>query len=345
MSRPYWFSRPYVVDEQTACLVDADYEFLTINEGGDETADAIRQRRTSRIFINNSEWIAANGIGFLGAHADCITHLTVADFTIRDWSPISQLVSLTHLSVGSGLAEVKDIAFRNLPNLRTLGWGSTRVGAVPEATGLTELRLFRTKLDDLQELRTLSELTELSLLETSIKCLSGADTFENLRRLDVTRGQIKSLAPLAGSTLRELHLTLCSKLEDYEALPSMRRLERLTVDGCKKILPNIDLLGRIPNLKRLLLDNLGSVESLDFLRPGKALELVTWSGDVRIKDGQMGVLLKLPSLKHVEFPDRRHHSHRWIEIVRELEKRSGLRFAQGRFQRIEDLVPEDSDAH
>lgn len=342
----WWLLRPIKADKNLGRFVDADYEVLHIKKGSRSTVDAIRTRGIRHVSIDPSDWIARHGLHFLSELSESIVDLSVHHSAqIEDWSPISSLTSLRALSVGSGLSAVDGIALQKLTNLRTLGWGSTRVGAVSRATGLTQLNLFKTKLAHLEDLRDLTNLVELALIETNVKSLSGVERLTNLRRLDVTAGQLKSLAPLQGTSVQELHLNLCSKLVDYTALPEMKRLEHLTLHSCKKVLPSIDVLGKIPNLRRLHLEKLGTIESLEFLRPSKSLELLTWLGDVRIKDGQMGLLLELPSLKHVEFPDRRHHSHRWIEIVRELEKRTGLRFAQGRFQRIKDLVREDSDAH
>ncbi len=127
--------------------------------------------------------------------------------------------------------------------------------------------------------------------------VAGLPNLRALRLLD-NRGLSNLEALRAGQPpLHDLYIDTCRRINDLEPLRSQRELTGLAlING-----------GRVPTLAPLA--------DLPRLR-----ELWFYESTV-VEDGDMSVLLRMPSLERTSFAPRRHYTHRSADVERELQRR------------------------
>ena len=85
-------------------------------------------------------------------------------------------------------------------------------------------------------------------------------------------------------------------------------MEELWLVGSRKI-SSLEGLKNNLELRKLIIENLGDIESLSPLKNLLKLEMVIFLGSTNIVDGDLSVLNDLPLLKNVGFKNRKHYSH------------------------------------
>ncbi|MEM7262109.1 MAG: hypothetical protein AAF488_08970 [Planctomycetota bacterium] len=143
----------------------------------------------------------------------------------------------------------------------------------------------------------------------------------HLERLDLSSRDLGALTGLeACSQLKSLDLLGRPALTSIEALQNLPALEVISIDGSKE-LKDLTPLARCQKLRRLVLENCGSIESLSFLEPLEELTHLFFLGDTTIDDGDLSAATRLPQLKELRFRDRPSYSHSYEELERMLKNR------------------------
>ncbi|MEK7084123.1 MAG: hypothetical protein AAB932_02740, partial [Patescibacteria group bacterium] len=130
----------------------------------------------------------------------------------------------------------------------------------------------------------------------------------NLEQLWVSVSPIRSLKGLSSlHKLHELTLAHCGSLESLAGLETLDTLEILDIETCRKI-TTIDELFRLTSLKRLCLNNMGIIDSLQPIALLPHLEELFFIESTRIKDGDIQQIHRIPRLCRVSFQNRKQYN-------------------------------------
>ena len=196
-------------------------------------------------------WHRSAGALDLLQDLDQLQRLHVINRTSQDLAPIAQLHNLRILSVDSTTTFAVDATNWPLLEELSVAWGRGLRG-LEAAQNLKTLRVSYWKDRDLTLLKLVPQLQELWL----------------------TMGSVYSLYGIAACTsLAKLSLAYLTKLDDFEPIRTLKNLEWLSIDACKRF-TNVKPLAALPQLKSLSLDNLGRIDSLTQLASCKRLKNV-----------------------------------------------------------------------
>lgn len=215
--------------------------------------------------------------------------LDIIDLPIEDLSSVSELHSLTHLSLQAQITGPVDFAaLEQLRQCHFTWWRGAR--------GIFEC----------------SSLEKLDIRSVKDAELAGLSQLQNLRTLTL-QGNIRSLESLSAlQKLEKLELIDCRNLEDLSALERLPNLRWLAIDGSKK-LRSLGPVGKAETLQVLDLSNIGAIPSLSFLASLKKLRALAFAGtNTSIEDGDLSILESLPDLSMLMFASRKHYSHRLL---------------------------------
>ena len=179
------------------------------------------------------------------------------------------------------------IEFPNIPSLKHCAiewWNGAK--SLLECSSLESLYIRGTKEKDFKFLQQLSLLKTLTIAQSSIHSLDGLERLTMLTKLElILLRTLSTFSQLSDcSNLEELSIYSCSKFNDVSVLPELTKLRRLT----------IEIRGNIPSIAPLI--SLPNLEHIDL------------GGSTIIDDGNLECLLKFPSLKFVNFRNRRHYN-------------------------------------
>jgi hypothetical protein len=205
----------------------------------------------------------------------------------HDYSFLTSLTQLKHLSIGISVKQLNAIDLSNQQELETLGinWRK-KITGLENCKRLSLLTLADFKEKDLQKIQGLKSLVELRIKTGAIENLSGADKLINLRSLNIGN---------------------CKKLQSIKAINHLPNLKALYLDVC----PNINDYGEVsylPNLDTLSLTDCGKVQSLKFVERYDALQKLSLLGNTVILDGDLVPAKRIKSLQH------KHYSHYNVKL-------------------------------
>lgn len=228
-----------------------------------------------------------------------ITRVAVAYSPSIRVSDLSHLKTLRSLTIADNKQPIDFSAFPDLEDL-SIDWHSKI--AFPEGSKVLKrlrLRNYKPKSKDLTEV----------------------PNYRNLRKLEVVRAPLHSLAGLGRfKKLKELQLYYLSKLERIADLDAYS-LEVLELDVCKKISDHAHVVN-FPKLRFLRLSDCGPVPSLKFLDRMPKLEDFSFV-NTNVLDGDMTPCFRL---KWAGFLNKKHYSHTSEEvkaIIAERQKKAG----------------------
>ena len=206
---------------------------------------------------------------------------------VKDITPLAQLAHLEHIGLDCDFTSAPDFTdfqflthcfFRWRPKAKTLL-------AVPS---LQHLNITGYPYRDLKPLAALSKLNDLKLASRKLETLYGIEQLSNLTLIDLFQcTALNSIAHLSGAN---------------------RNLHSIIFDTCKKI-DDIEVIETRADLVYLALNNCGPIQSLSPIRYCTQLEEIYFSDSTNILDGDLGVLLKIATLRSTSFANRRHYSH------------------------------------
>ncbi len=304
---------------------------IVITKWSPDLARALAETRSAKLRI--SDW-QEPGLEALVPFCDQIVRIFV-ECDIADLSAVAQLTALEELNVRGGL---ETIDFSRVRHLKTLAVSdrAPRFGSLSACPSLRVLSITDCGLPDLTPLSGLSALTELEVSEAPLKSLVGITGMRSLTRLALLQVPIGNLEGLQQATdLSELVMASVGRLLSIAPATMLPRLKMLDIDGARRVadverigemtaledlrltsvsLPSVAFLSRLSRLKQLVLNSVGRIPSLSFLRGLAALESFAPGLNTIVEDGDMSILLELPALKRVTYTERRHYRPRWAEI-------------------------------
>lgn len=265
-------------------------DFLMIDsERINECIDYAKNRGLTYLGINSFLGFTDNNISFLEEISDFVKGLTIPERHF-DLSVLNDLHKLEFL----GFADDKksEIDLSNFPELETLACEYTkRLRSLESCEQLRQLSMsgYKSSRKTIEDLPVLSSLQILSLFVTNIESLEGIQRFPILNRLSIFRA---------------------TKLSNIDALAVNLGLKVIEFDTCKKI-EDYDVLGRLDNLRRLLIANSAPVQSLAFVKNLDNLEFLSFVG-TNVSDGDISPAI---GISYVGFDDKPHYSHTFKEVL------------------------------
>lgn len=253
---------------------------LGMNPDGPLTESDIAEARSegslTDIGLHDSCGFDGQGVELLASIPD-LFGLRIRTMHPIDLDVVNRLTSLRVLHIEAPRA-AGEVDFPSLPHLRDakVAWHPS-VASVADAEQLDEVEVDSYRGPDLRRFSAWHGVRHFNLLRPKVHSMAGVEAWRSARSLLVFEGRsVKDWSPLAGLTgLRGLHLERIRNLGDVEFVRKM------------------------PELRRLMLDNCGEFASLDPLRDLKDLELLRVNEGCRISDGRVGWLTALPSLTQV----------------------------------------------
>jgi hypothetical protein len=232
-----------------------------------------------------------------------VRRLLVHPFNISDLSAINNQHELVRLDIHTD-PTLQAIDFDNFPKLETFkGYWTIELKNLFKRDTLKELCLWKytPSSKDLSEVKSLVNLESLDIIQSNIQSLSGIEGLKNLKRLSIAYDRnLESFGnfPANGNAIEQLEIEVCKKINVND------------IKGFTK-LKHLDLLnnGKYATLKPLI-DNLPSLESLNF-------------GETDLTDIDNSYFLNHPSLKEINFLDKRRYKFSCEELNKALKAKTG----------------------
>jgi hypothetical protein len=318
--------------------INPKFPMLHVNQWDPAIIDVVRAKALTSLSM--SDWDLPD-FSCLAPLAGQISRVDVRT-SVTSLSGLELLHSLTRLSV---LNDPGEIDFSQLPRLEYLMVFCPRatLEGLAAAPSLRTLSIVNCGLQELGAVALLRQLTDLSIVEGPLKSLSGVEKLVALRRLYLQQLPLTSLNPLdrlkglttfglsmlprleaideigALSNLTRLGFDVPRRSTDVSIVGRLRRLEWLRVEG--RLDGNFGWLKDLSALRELAFEDVGPIPSLQVLVGLDRLEIFVLEGNTTIEDGDLSVLLKLPSLQQAIYADRRAYSLRRKELAAALRNR------------------------
>lgn len=264
----------------------------------DEFKSILRGDVTSLRLSNSVGW-RAEPLDFL-VGLPRLRGIEINNYGVTNISTLWALEDLESIGLGYRFTNAGDFReFRKLRDFYSGVW-VPRARTIFGVRTLQHLNLSGYPHEDLSPLHELQELRTLRLTSRKLTSLDGIEHLPVLEKLRLySCSQLRSIDSLGrtGGSLRSVNLHACKKIENISALSRLEGLRWANAESC------------------------GSIDSLSPLTANAHLESLGFDGSTVIEDGNMEVLLKIPRLKRVFFNNRRHYTHKCLEINDILEKR------------------------
>ncbi len=266
-----------------------------VGSGIESTMDYVVKNNIKGLIISHDKGYRATNVDFLRNYP-FIEFITIQYYGNIDLSGIHHLEQLKQLVLNIIANDNQPIDFTCFPYLEDcrFSW-RPKAKSLFECNSLKFLRINKFKKEDLVDLRKLSNLSCLQITSSPIKSLKGIERL-NLKALGLYYlTKLESLAHIEGlvSTLKELDIQACKRINSIREVVSLENLEKLGVNNCGEI----DSIKPISNLKRL--------NRFEF-----------WES-TNILDGNMTPCL---GLKEIAFKNREHYTHTNEDIYEIIKK-------------------------
>jgi Leucine-rich repeat (LRR) protein len=254
----------------------------------------MQEENITELELNAAKGWTGKNISFLPELSSFLTAFTIIGSQIDDVKEVNSLDNLTYLNIQT--YHDTEIDFTQFPKLEvcSIFWNQ-KLESIGKCTTLRDLFVYKFKGSDFSLFSKLKKLERLRIKGAQIDSLMGVDSLKNLKKLE---------------------MYLLTKLTSLSGIESSNNLEMLVIDTCKKI-ENIKEVSELKKLKVLAINNCGEIESLAPLVELKKLQQVLFWESTNIKDGDLSILKRLPSLEKVAYQNRRHYSHKREEILEE----------------------------
>jgi hypothetical protein len=236
------------------------------------------------IHISSMGAFKAANVEFLKDYSD-VTSVLVSEGEGIDLQGLGYLSKLRHLGLANYTTPVSLSQFEELCSFAGDWSPGLNLGA--GCKKLVLLTLFKYKSNDFSDIPVTTSVTKLELVQATMTSLNGVDAHTHIQNLRIER---------------------CPKLTSIGAVVGLNdgKLESLVFSRCRKI-ADIEKLGEMTNITRLVIEFCGSIGSLDFLEGCKNL-----SGfgcyETNVLSGDLNPLLRLPNLTFAGTGNKRHYS-------------------------------------
>jgi hypothetical protein len=307
--------------------VNSNIGALHVDDWHPEIVDVVRNHRLSHIQL--SGWDQPDLTPLLPLR-DQILGFSFSYLPNRpDFSLLSEFSRLQTLHILEG---IREIDFSRLMELTSFAISSSArgFGNLDAASVLEDIHITDCGLRDLTPLTGVSNLKRLSVGEAPLRSLAGIEHFARLEQIvmhqvpiasldglqtatqvsSISLGFVRRLESIAELTLlpRLTHLSITppKTLRDLARIGELTQLEELEIDH--GLIGDSNWLAPLVNLRKLRLEDVRTIASLQFMERMLELEDFYCAGDVTIADGDLSVLLRLPKLEKVFCRSRRHYA-------------------------------------
>lgn len=228
--------------------------------------------------------------------------LTIHTEVPLDWSPLQRLQGLHYLKLKTSGFKPQSLDFTRFKSLHTahLTWHQ-EWSSILECTSLQHLTIEHTRGLPVLELGKLPRLVEVGIREC--KGLQGL--------IFAPKQRVESLSIGASRSLQRI-----------VPLHVLESLKYLAIGGHTRL--DLQFLHDCPALRKLWLNGVGKIPTLEFLSACENLEYLQMLFSTNVEDGNLNVLARLPKLRIARFENRRHYSHKASELNELLaQRRSG----------------------
>jgi hypothetical protein len=163
---------------------------------------------------------------------------------------------------------------------------SQRLKGLDTCTNLKSLTLtkYKSQSKDLTTLPSLASLEFISFIQPVITSIKGIELNVNIHQLEIFSA---------------------TQLVNISSLTHVNCLEVIVFEKCPKI-RNISILGGLGSLKKIVLADSGSIDSLSFIKTLHNLEFISFWG-TNILDGNLSYC---EGIKYVSFDNKKHYTHK-----------------------------------
>lgn len=275
-------------------IIDETSGVRTLVVSGRWTSDAeemVSAGEVDRLELNYARGFKERDLAFLDSWP--IRELMMIARDIDDLASLERLGgSLESLSIDA--APESTLNLDAFPHLRSLAvdWSYVEGDLLHTAAPISDLTIRAYNREDLWAV-ALPSLTRLRLIGAQrLRSANGINESDRLRSLSIYRAQF---------------------FEEPEQIGTISRLDRVEFELCTSLV-NLDWLRGQTELRFLGVSDCGLLESLRPLVGMTKLEKFYAWGNTRIEDGDLSVLMGLPSLRDVRMRDRREYVPRVADI-------------------------------
>lgn len=269
-------------------FVDANsVEFLCFDSTrAQDCFEYLRLHGMRNVMLNRFYNFDSPSLAFLDEVKDYLEGLIVLDSVIA-YAGLEKCNGLKYLAIQDNGSDVVDLSF--FPQLEVCGvTHSSRLLGLETCKMLKLLSInsFKPRERDLTSLPPSLNLRELFVRQTSVENLVGIEAYQSLRHFEIySATKLKTIEAVASLSecLEVLELVKCRFIRDYDALAQLRVLKRL-----------------------LLTDN-GTIESLKFVEKIPNLQFLSFVG-TNIAEGDLSYCERI---EKVGFENRKHYKLKW----------------------------------
>jgi hypothetical protein len=270
-------------------------EAVYIGSDVESTMVYVTKNNIKGIIISHDKGFRDTNVDFLKKYS-FIENLIIQYYGSIDLTGIHSLINLKRMALNIIANDNQLIDFTCFPHIETcmFDW-RPKAKSIFKCKSLKYLRINKLKKNDLTDFKELSNLEVLKIASSSIKTLKGIET-------------------LKLNTLGLYYLNSLVSLVNVDGLAST--LKELDIQTCKKI-NNIKDVASLVNLEKLGINNCGEIESIKPVSSLKRLYRFEFWESTNIMDGDITPCL---SLKEVAFQNRKHYTHTNEEIDNIIKK-------------------------
>jgi len=235
-----------------------------------------------------ASWIKPDFNLTLLGELERLRFLTIHSDWPLDWAPLQSLQKLRGLKLRTGGLKPQNLEFRRFGNLQ-----SCSIQWHPEWASVLQCKTLRhLSLERSQHVAEFDFSGLLHLREVRIVGCNG------LKRISFSPRQ----------AIESLEITATKALHTISPVRILDGVKYLAIGGNVRF--DIRQIRRCRGLRRLWLNSVGKIPSLQFLRGSSQLEFLQMLFSTDVGDGDLGVLAGLPRLRSVMYKHRAHYSHR-----------------------------------
>lgn len=265
----------------------------------------MQQENITALYLNISKKWRPEDYSFL-EKLIFIKELNIIDTDMKNLNCIESMSSLEELSIEGTTEDTID--FTKLKNLKKcyLSW-KKGYNSIFNSTSVESLSLYfeSSKPKSYDQIGQLVQLKKLSLNGAAIKDISFLKNFKKLCWLEFVS---------------------CKTLADFSLISVLNNLRRLTIIDLPK-LTNLDFIEKLQNLKLLELE-VKIIDSLSPLEKIHSLEYLYLYRPTNVLDGDLSPILKIKSLKDIEFQNKKHYNYKFNDIFKQIQTFGNLKSAE-----------------
>lgn len=209
----------------------------------------------------------------------------IFSFDVKDVAPVFELKGLRYVGFQCNFnSATRFEAFENLESCKIF-WGAKALD-LWTCIKLRHLNIVNYPNANLAACKMLRRMCRLQISSRKLTTLQGIECMGHLQIFDAAD---------------------CQKLADLSTLVQCRCLESIRIKGCRRIAKIPERLGDT-ELKSVVLEDCGKIESLAPLANVRGLQSIKFVGDTTVLDGDLAFFEEIPALEEVWFANRRHYS-------------------------------------